>query len=187
MVEVKGSVINDSLENLKKRSGEQVFNSIISSLDNESRAIFQKMILSLGWYSLDHFSKFLESDIKITANGNESELIARTEIIIEKQLRGIYKIFVKLGSPEFVLNKMSAIHQSYFRGVSIEVKMTGPNGAIIKYTGFEKQHRIIGFSIIGFYKKALEISGAKQVDAKYTVLIEEGKGYCELVITWIGK
>jgi hypothetical protein len=187
MVEIKGSAIHDAIESLKKRSGEQVFTSVISSLDNESKATFQKIILSSGWYSLDHFSKFLESDIRIIAHGDESELITKAEIIVENQLKGIYKIFVKLGSPEFVLNKLSAIHKSYFRGVSIEIKMTGPNEAKIKYIGFEKQHRLIGFVIIGFYKKALEISGAKQVNTKYTVLIEEEKGYCELVITWIGK
>jgi len=39
----------------------------------------------------------------------------------------------------------------------------GNDKALIKYTGFEKQYRIMGFAIIGFFKKALEIPGAKDV------------------------
>jgi len=136
---------------------------------------------------LDVFVRFLELDIKLTAGGNENELIKRSEALIEKQLRGIFKVFVKLGSPQFVLSQISIVHKTYFRGVTIEITMEDQNKAIIKYTGFEKQHRLIGLSIIGFYRKALEISGAKKVEAKYTTSIEEGKGFCELVITWANK
>jgi len=48
-------------------------------------------------------------------------------------------------------------------------------------------HRLIGLSIIGFYRKALEISGAKDVKAEFTTSIEEDKGYCELVLNWNDK
>jgi hypothetical protein len=70
-------------------------------------------------------------------------------------------LFVKLGSPEFVLKRIAAVHATYFQGVDIKVEMRGPGSAAIRYTGYEKQHRIIGFAIIGFFRKALEISGAK--------------------------
>jgi len=126
-------------------------------------------------------------DIKITAQGNEQELIKRSETLIEHQLKGIYKVFIKLGSPQFVLNRLSIIHQTYFRGVDITVTIPSPGQAIIRYTGFSKQHRLIGLSIIGFYRKALEISDAKNVSAKFKIPIEDDKGYCELILSWRGK
>jgi hypothetical protein len=108
-------------------------------------------------------------------------------VVIEKQLSGIYKVFVRWGSPQFVLNRLSIIHQTYFRGADATVTMQGASKAMIKYTGFEKQHRLIGMTIIGFYRKALEISGAHDVNAQFTTSIEEGKGYCELSLRWSGK
>ncbi|HMD10588.1 MAG TPA: hypothetical protein VKH63_23865 [Candidatus Acidoferrum sp.] len=42
----------------------------------------------------------------------------------------------------------------------------------------------MGFAIVGFFKKALEISGAKDVAIYFSVPIEEGKGYSELSIAW---
>jgi len=187
MVEIKGSVINDSINAVKKRSGDQVYNDIISQLDEQTRQLFENPISDTGWYSLDSYIKFLESDIKLTANGNEHELQIRAEALIEKRLKGIYGIFVKLGSPEFFIRYHSIAHQGYFRGVLMKIRFDGPNQATIKFTGFEKQHKLMGPSIIGFYKKALETFGAKNVYTKYLTLIEENKGYCELEITWKGK
>ena len=76
------------------------------------------------------------------------------------------------------------MHQGLFRGVSIKITFDGPDKAIITYTGFEKQHRLVQPSLVGFYRKALEISGAKDIQAKYLTSIEENKGFCELEITW---
>jgi hypothetical protein len=69
------------------------------------------------------------------------------------------------------------------------VQLQGHGKAVVRYTGFEKQHRIMGFAIMGFaimgfFKKALEISGAKDVVLCFTVPIEEGKAFSELSISW---
>lgn len=187
MIEIKGAVIIDTINAVKTRSGEQVFNNILSQLDEQTKLIFSNALLATNWYSFDGFIKFLELDIKFTANGNKKELQKRSEALIEKQLTGIYKIFVKFGSPEFVLTRMSSLHQRYFNGVNIEVTMEGSIKAIIKYIGFSKQHKLFEYSLLGFYKKAMEISGAKNVQIKYLTSMEEDKGFCDLEITWTGK
>jgi hypothetical protein len=107
-----------------------------------------------------------------------------SEAVIERQLRGIYKAFVKLGSLEFVVKRIAGVHATYFQGVPIDVQLQENNHALVKYTGFERQHRIMGSGIVGFFKKALEISGAKDVVIYFFTPIEEGKGYSELSIAW---
>ncbi len=188
MIEIKGSVLIDSIHAIKKRSGEEMFKKILDSLNTDTRKVFDNPnILSTNWYPLDAFLEFLDIDLKLTANGNEKELIERSEQLIEKQLKGIYKIFVKLGSPEFIINRIRVSQLTYFRGLSIEAHMIGSEKARIKYIGLEKQQRLIGLSIIGYYKKALEISGAKNIKITFITPIEEGKGFCELEIEWTKK
>ena len=188
MVEVKGSVVSDSIKSVKDHFGEQAYAAIVNQLQGEARHVFgQPTILSSSWYSLDAFTEFLDKDVQVTAQGNEQELVKRAEVLIERQLSGIYKMFVRFGSPQFVLNRISVVHQTYFRGVDVAISFPVPGKAVLKYTGFAKQHRLIGFTIIGFYRKALEISGAMNVDAKFTTSIEQGMGYCELTLTWTGK
>lgn len=188
MIKIKGAPVSDAIKAIKRRHGDQAYNTIVGLLEGETRALFEQApILPTSWYSLDAFVQFLEMDLKVTAEGNEQELIQRSEDLIERQLRGIYKLFIKLGSPEFVLKRIAVIHRTYFQGVSVEVRLSGDGKAVVKYTGFEKQHRLIGLSIIGFYRKALELSGAKAVKAEYTTSIEDDKGYCELMLSWNDK
>ena len=184
MLHIKGTAVQDTLKAIEARAGKAELEKIISHLDPETREIFQQPISPSAWYSCDAFSRFLEADIQETAGGNEQELVKRAETVIEKQLSGIYKIFVRLGSPEFVIRRIAAVHSTYFDGVQIMPEMKGPNSATIQYVGFSRNHRIMGFVILGFFRKALEISGAKKADVHFTVPIEAGQEFCELALTW---
>jgi hypothetical protein len=184
VVQIKGSAIQETINQIKNRAGEDAFQKILALLDEEARNVFKGEIYSSTWYPLDLFARFLELEIRVLADGKEEMVTRGSEAVIERQLRGIYKAFVKLGSPEFVIKRIAAVHETYFQGVPIDVQLAGHGKAVIKYTGFEKQHRIMGFAIIGFFKKALEISGAKDVVLYFTTPIEEGKGYAELSISW---
>jgi hypothetical protein len=184
MLHIKGTAVLDTLEAIKVRAGKAELDKIVSHLDPETREIFRRSISPSSWYSCDAFSRFLEADIRETAGGNEQELVKRAEAVIEKQLSGIYKMFVRLGSPEFVIRRIAAVHSTYFDGVQIIPEMKGPNSATIQYVGFSRNHRIMGFAILGFFRKALEISGAKKIDVHFTVPIEAGEKFCELALSW---
>ena len=184
MVQIKGSAIKETINQIKSRAGDDALRKILELLDEETRTICQGEIYSSTWYPLDIFTRFLEVEIRVLADGREEMVTRGSEVVIEKQLRGIYKAFVKLGSPEFVIKRIAAVHETYFQGVPIEVHLQGPGQAVVRYTGFEKQHRIMGFAIIGFFNKALEISGAKDVALRFNVPIEEGQAFAELSIFW---
>ncbi len=185
MVQIKGTAVLDTIKAIKARAGGTELEKIAACLDEETKNIFLGQISPSSWYPFDAFARFLEADIRETAGGNEEELIKRSEAVIERQLQGIYKIFVRLGSPEFVIRRIAAVHSTYFEGVEIIAEMKGANSAAIQYVGFAPEHRIIGFVIIGFFRKALEISGAKQIEVHFRVPIEAGERYCELVLNWV--
>lgn len=183
MADIKGRVLLDSLEAIKARAGQAEVAKIVGSLSTESRKVFESPILFSEWYPLDAFVEFLEKDIQLTAGGDREALAVRSEKVVEGQLRGIYKIFVKLGSPGFVINRIAAVHATYFRGIEIVPQVEG-HSATIRYMGFRRQHSIMEFAIMGFFRKALAVSGARQVRLKFTVPIAQGDTYLELAITW---
>ena len=184
MVQIKGSSVQETINQNRRRAGDEALNKIFSLLDDDTRKLFEGETFSSTWYPLDNFTRFLEVEIKVLANGNEEMVTRGSEAVTERQLRGIYKAFVKLGSPEFVLKRIAAVHATYFQDVEIQVEVPAPGIARIRYTGFQKQHRIIGFGIIGFFRKALEVSGAKDVAVRFSVPIEQGEESAELSITW---
>ncbi|HKW64781.1 MAG TPA: hypothetical protein VJN89_19665 [Candidatus Acidoferrum sp.] len=184
MLHIKGTSVLDALEAIKARAGKAELDKIISHLDPETQEIFRPPISPSSWYSCDAFARLLEADVRETAGGDEQVLVKRSEAVIEKQLSGIYKMFVRLGSPEFVIRRIAAVHATYFDGVQIIPEMNGPKSATIQYVGFSPKHRIMAFVILGFFRKALEISGAKKVNVNFTVPIEAGETFSELSLSW---
>jgi hypothetical protein len=184
MVQIKGATIKETVTQIKTRAGDQAFQKILGLLDEDTRGIFEGEIFASTWYPLDNFTRFLEVEIRVLANGREEVVTRGAEVVNERQLRGIYKAFVKVGSPEYVIERIAAVHATYFQGVSVDVQLPEPRKALIKYIGFEKQHRIMGFAIIGFFNKALELSGANDAVIYFTAPIEGDRGYAELSIAW---
>jgi hypothetical protein len=184
MVTIKGTVVLDSIRAVKEREGEAVYTKIIRLLDEETRRVFESGIFDTAWYPLDAFVRFLAADLQETAGGNERVLIARSEVVVEKQLSGIYRVFARLSSAEAVIRRLTGIHRTYFEGVQINFKTTGSTQATVRYVGFEPQHRLMEYPLIGFYRKALELSGAKQVSTGFTTSRGQGRGYWELALNW---
>jgi hypothetical protein len=183
MVQIKGTVLLDTIAAVKARSGESELAKIVGLLGGEARQVFQGAIDLSGWYSLDAFVDFLEVDVRETANCDREVLTKRSEVVIESQLRGVYGIFVRHGTPGFVINRIASVHEAYFKGIQI-IPEIEYHKATIKYVGFQKHHDIMQYVIIGFFRKALELCGAKQVALSFSVPIAKGTSYSEVSITW---
>jgi hypothetical protein len=184
MAEIKGTALISTIEAIKARGGELEWSRIVSHLEEPAKTMFSQAIFPSNWYSLDAFVDFLEVDIRETAGGNREVLVTRSGKVIEAQLTGVYKVFVRIGSPSFVIKRIAAVHATYFKGVSIEPRFEGERKAIVKYVGFKKNQSILECVVVGFFRKALEISGARQISVNFTLPISKGADCSEVTITW---
>jgi hypothetical protein len=184
MPQVSGSVLLDTVKAVRARSGDQELAKIVAHLDAGAKPIFDAPIESWKWYPVDAFVSFLETDIRETAGGDRKVLIERSKKVVESQLHGIYGFLVKLGSPKFVINRIATIHASYFQGVQIIPEIEDGPRATIKYIGFEKHHDIMEYLVIGFFLKALEVCGARDISVVFTVPISQGAAFSEVTMTW---
>ncbi|MFA9391027.1 MAG: hypothetical protein ACERKD_14555 [Prolixibacteraceae bacterium] len=181
--QIKGMAITGTLQLIKQRYGMDVFTNVLNELDEEDRKILGGIVLASFWYPLKAFNNFLKAEVKIIYHGDKTRLRQGSEEIVSNQLKGIYKLFVRLGSPEFIVGRIGSINSSYFKGIELEKVIT--EGKFIgKYKGFKPDQDVFEEIIIGFYKKALEISGAKNIQAKFDIPISQGKEYAQVVVTW---
>lgn len=182
--EIKGSAIVGTITQIKKLYGESEYQNLLGLLNENDKKIFNATILASLWYPINSFVNLLEADVSYFHNGNREQLQKGTEDIVSKQLSGIYKLFVKLGSPEYIVKKIGLINNSYFRGIDLEIVSSDTGNYIGKYYGFDKNHHIFEYIITGFYKRALEISGAKNIKIKFTTPISAGKDFAEIQVNW---
>jgi hypothetical protein len=182
-VQIKGSAVFDMIRAVKTRAGEEGFRALVALVDDPFRAMFLGGIFDAAWYPLDAYVAFLAASLKYSGD-DENVLIGRTEAVVERQLQGIYHVFVRQGSPESIIKRIVTIHRTYFKGASVDFDLPTPCSAVVKYGGFEKRHRLLEYVIIGFFNKSLELCGAKSVEVVVTVPIAKDSGFCELTMTW---
>ncbi len=133
------------------------------------------------WYPLTHFTNFLDADVRLTANGNETVLVRRADLVVQEQLRGIYKVFARLRSVEGFVGRLLGVHRTYYLNVTIEPRPVGPHHLSVTYVGFTSEHRLLQFIMVGFFRIALHIHGAKRSNVRVTM--QEERRW-ELDIRW---
>ena len=183
-VKVKGRALLDTVENIRNRRGEPVLQELIASLSPPHQQVFRDGIVFSHWYPLDAMTALMTADVAKHDGGNGSVVVQRSEEVIDKQLRGVYRIFIRFGSPEFVIKRIAAIHETYFENVGVEHQFLEDKRAVVRYAGFEPSHAIIEHAIVGFYRKALQIAGAARVDARFVVPIASGRPSADVEIRW---
>lgn len=184
MIQIKGMTICDTIDRAKSKYGEKGYNKIIDQLSEDNKKIYSKRVILSLWYPIDALIEFLEIENNLYDGGNKKMVEKHSTEVIDKELKGIYKLFIKFGSPEFVVSRIGSVNNSYFKGITLEVKTNGNGKYIGRYTGFEKHHEIFQYSITAFYKRALEISGAKDITAMFTTPMSSNLGYSEITVTW---
>ncbi len=184
VVEIKGSAILETIARIKEEFGPDAHPGIVRELSMPSRVLFQSTILPNAWYPLECFVEYIGVENRVLYRGDRSVILANSERIVERQLEGVYKLFTKDNSPQYVVGRIGIVHASYFRGVSLEVVSSTPGRYVGRYKGFQACHRMFEFSISAFYRKALEKSGAKSVKAEFSIPMGSPEGYSEITVTW---
>ena len=180
---VKGRSLLDTVTSIRSAFGDAGLRKVLSSVEPPFRALLAGDVLVSDWYPLDAMTCALERNLELN-DPDEAHAIQRAEQAFDRQLNGVYKIFVRLGSPEWIIKRIGAVHETYFRNVQIAASFGGERRAVVRYVGFQRQHRVIELLILGFYRKALELSGAKERGVRITTSIAADKGYLELALSW---
>jgi hypothetical protein len=184
-VEVKGTAIITLPVFIKKRFGEGGFNQWIDALTPEARKVYQDQVFSSSWYPLKEV--FIEPLRKMCSLFYAGDLKGAREsgrFSADYSLKGIYKILVKLGSPESMLDRAGTIMGLYYNPSEIKVVERRKGHGIMQISNFPDMDRALEIRIVGWMERALEISGGKQPDIKVTKSLTAGDPLSEFIATW---
>jgi hypothetical protein len=184
-MEVKGTAIVAIPLFIKARFGEGGVNQWIDALTPEARKVYPSSVLVSSWYPLKEFliepvrrmcNLFYAGDLK---GAKESGRFSA-----DYSLKGIYKIFVKLGSPEFMLRRAGAILPLYYTPSEMKVVECRKGQGIMQITKFQEMDQVLEIRIVGWMERAIEISGGKQANIKITKSLTTGDPLSEFLATW---
>ncbi len=182
---IKGTALISTVNFVKKYFAEQ-YEEFLFALPEKIHIIFQEGILASNWYPVKE--AYIESTITIANlfyNGDvEKAAYELGKFSGFEALKGIYKIFVKIASMDFVLKRLDSIFATYYSEGGLKVEDKG-KVKIFKITGFKKDEAIIITRIAGWAEALFTVISKAPSKVEHTY-IEVSDLYIEgdIVITW---
>jgi hypothetical protein len=184
-MQVKGTAISSIPEFIAGKFGKEGLNQWLSALTENAKKVYQGAILAGNWYPVN--------EIMIEPTRKMCELFYREDLrgareggrfSAEKGLKGVYRIFVKLGSPEFLIRRASTIFTTYYQPSDMQVVSEEDRKAVVHITNFSEPSQLIENRIAGWMERALEISGCKGVKIQISQSLAKGAPFTEFIATW---
>ena len=103
----------------------------------------------------------------------------------EEALTGIYKIFLRVGSPEFILRRSSRLFETYFQGVGeMRVVDREKGHAKLEVDPFPGGHPDYCRRLDGYFETILRLSGAKEIELVHDECGYRGGKICRWTGSW---
>jgi hypothetical protein len=185
MMEVKGSTIKDMPQYIKDKYGEEKYQKWFNSLSDEAKEVFGKSILASNWYPLRTSQKEAEEKILELFHGSDPKISKELSMEMTKRtFSGVYKVFIKMGSPSFFVNRIVSSSSSIIRPTKMEVIENSADHAIVRLTEFPEIYESFEYVLEGMFQATIELSGGKNVVVKKNSSMAKGDQYTEFVCTW---
>lgn len=185
-MKVKGEALVSLPLFILTKYGKTQYEDWLNSLSEEAKQVFSRPIDKTKWYPMRKMlveptralcEMFYKNDLKGAFDCGRYSA--------EYGLKGIYKILVKLSSPEILINRASKIIKNYYEPSDVEVIDLGMKKLIVRLTEFSEMEHCVEQRIAGWMQRAVEITGKKLVKVKITKSLVQNDPVTEFEITWM--
>jgi len=157
----------------------------LNCLSPEVRVIFKVGPSASNWYPLKSF--LIEPTRKycdLFHGGYPKGAMELGRFSAEHSLNGMYTLFVKLSSVEFIVNRAAKIMPMYYKPSALEVAEFSDGFCRVHITEFPEINDLIEYRIAGWIEKALELHGCKDIQIDIPKSMTNGDPFTEIRLIW---
>lgn len=182
---VKGTAVK-SIQDYVQTHHSDKYAEWLKAMPEVSRIIMSKPVYVSDWYSVKDAA--VEPTIalgKVVFNGDAVKAGWETgRYSSDIALNGVYKVFVKMATPQFIIGRSGKILPSYYDPSDLAVKETGAKHVVLNISQLPMNHEVLEARIFGWIQRALEVCGCKNVQINPTTSMTKGDASTLLMITW---
>jgi len=183
LARVKGTAIRASLRFLQERFGPTGTGSVLDRLEAADREMVISGLLDSVWYPMPLLLRLMREATAVHGAA-EPELIRKMgRASAESGVRGVYKVFFKVGSPQFIIGRAARVFGSYYDTGEIRVVESGPGKAVLDLSSFEGSPEFCQ-RILGWMERTMEMAGARKLVGLHSQCRYQGDPVCRFEGTW---
>lgn len=168
-IQIKGPSLNYLKEFIDEKYPGS-YHRWLEALPAESKEIFNDLILSTNWYNLNNSHiKGIKTLGKVFFNGDEFKAAYEMgKFGGKKALTGLYKVFIRIPSLDFIVKKVSTIAATYYSdGVKITIPHRNAKRMVLSVQGFDVGQELMMANIAGWLDNLMNIISKKQYKIAY--------------------
>jgi hypothetical protein len=184
MSSVKGSAVTARLRFVRERHGEEALARLVGALSPHHRAALDARVLPQAWVPFELFVELGEAADRLFGRGDLALCYEMGRYAAEVNLPTLYRLFYRLGSPQFILRKAAQLWSVHYDSGKLAAFDEGKNGARLEIVDFERPHRAHCLSVLGWATRSIELSGGVVLGAEEERCRTRGDETCELALRW---
>ena len=181
--EIKGLSLRHYPVALRTLRGDDVADRVLASLSPELRdGLVGGTILAGGWYPVAWKRELHAAGCKVTGEPGLARVMGYE--MTKQDLTGIYRTFVRIATPRFVLSLGARIFSTYFRPGSMKVVETRDGFVAVAFSnclGFDAN---IWRDVAGGCEATLVVAGASAVRLRISSGGEDGDVTASVTAWW---
>lgn len=159
----------------------------LNSLTPDSKKLYTTTLDATAWYPLKEGYSIPVSKIMEICFGNDCKTGGDQlgSWSAEIGLKGFYKVFLMIASPQFLLQRASKIFTTFYEPSEIEASIIGSNDAILRIIRFDEIDEAIEYRIGGWIRKALELANCREPSYSIKKALSKGDTTTEIHFHWM--
>ena len=183
-MKVKGNILKARIAFVEERFGSQGWSRVLESLGPEDQKILGGSILNLSWYPFDCSTRLDEAIVKVLGGGNTRLFEEMGKASAKENLTGVHSNLVAPGDPQAFMRKAQVIYQFYYDTGYRTYEETGPTSGVMTTYEAKTFSTADCSTVIGWYREALAMCGAKDVQVVEDTCRARGGDFCRYKVSW---
>jgi uncharacterized protein (TIGR02265 family) len=184
MMKIKGLILHAREEFVRDHFGKEAWENVIAALPAEDQNIIRSLVITAKWYPFEIGERLDKAIVEVLGGGDEYIFEEIGIKSAQRSLHKVHKSFIVKGDPQAFMKKADMIYKFYYDEGHREYRETGPTSGVM--TTYEATTFSIPdcMTVIGWYKEALKMCGARNVEAEEEECRARGGTCCRYRFKW---
>ncbi|HEX5387837.1 MAG TPA: TIGR02265 family protein [Gemmatimonadales bacterium] len=183
MQQIKGAVLKSRIAFVEEHFGKSGVQRVIESLAPEDQRPL-RMVFTSNWYPFELGKRLDDAIVRVLGEGRPEFFERLGAASAEKNLGSLHSGYLSPGDPQAFLAKAPAIYALYYETGRREYQPTGEKSGVLTTRDAETFSAPDCLTVIGWYKRALEMCGARGVNVTEEECRARGGAVCRYRISW---
>ncbi len=184
MAKVKGSALVARVNFLRDQCTPEQQGQVKALLSEELNQLLELGAFASQWYPLQYLVDISRALDQVKGRGDGALILEMGRQSAHEAVRGIYKIFFKFGSPEFVIQRAAQVWSRYYDSGQLQVDVLEKGRVQVALSDFDTPIHEHCLAVSGWIRGMLEASGGKNVDTKIVQCRKQGARVCSFEARW---